>query len=87
MPHRRIKISQKATRALQQQIAKLLDEREQQRQHWSRDYPGGVHIGSANILDANTFGRLEGAQMLNHALVIRADPGGTIRIYALPLPK
>ena len=80
-------ISQREAHQLAKRVEELERERDQQRSRWANDYPGGKHLGYISR-DRDWFsGLLEGAAMLNHAIVAKPNHAGKIDFYALPLPK
>ena len=82
-----VKISQREARRLKRRVALLEQERRDQRNRWATDWPGGVHLGHiAREIDFLT-GRIDAAQMLGHAVVVRQEANGRINFYALSLPK
>lgn len=80
-------ISQREAQALAKRVDELEREREQQRSRWAIDYPGGKRLGHINRERDWFAGILEGASMLNHAIVAKPNDTGKIDFYALPLPK
>ena len=77
-----MKISQREARRLKKRVEELEQQRRQERMACTRNYPGGQHLGSLT-LGADLFrGRLEGAQLLQHPLVVVLD-GAQCKFYAL----
>ena len=78
-----MKISQREARRLRARVKELEEVRAAERRAYSRNYPGGTHLGSLT-LDADWFrGRLEAAQLLKHPLVVVIE-GTQCKFYALP---
>lgn len=74
-------ISQREARALRKRIRILEDQIEMQRNVWTREWPGGVHL--ASITHRETAIQLQVARKLKHA-VVATICGDDIRFYALP---
>jgi hypothetical protein len=83
-----MKISQREARRLQQQVAKLEKQLDEQLRHWSSSWPGGVHIRTLDASAAHHELRvaIKTARMLDHAVVCTTD-GTNIMFYGLPLPQ
>lgn len=80
-----MKISQAEARRLKRRVVELEDERRAQRRRWASEYPGGVHLGSLSRNKDWLTGRIDGAHMLGHAVVIRQNDDGDLHFFALPL--
>ena len=80
-------ISQREAHQLEKRVEELERERDQQRSRWASSYPGGKHLGSITRERDWFAGMLEGAAMLNHAIVAKPNDAGKIDFYALALPK
>lgn len=78
------KISQREARQLRKEVAELKAVLRSQHIHWSKDYPGGVHLTTIGLSDVGAA-KLLTAQRLSHALVARAE-NNELRIYALKYP-
>lgn len=79
-------ISQREARALRKRVAELERERDEQRNRWANFFPGGTHIGTLLAQRDWLRGRIEGARMLGHAVVVTApNNDGNLEFYALPL--
>lgn len=78
----RKKISQAAARAALKRVDELERAERERRNTYAYDYPGGVNVGTYTV-DDHLRGRLEGAQMVGCALVIRVQ-NGRVYFYALP---
>lgn len=79
-------ISQREARALRKRVEELTNERNMQRRAWGRQYPGGVHLGTLGIDDTWFRGRIEGARLLGHAVIVTEESDGKLKFFALPLP-
>lgn len=80
-------ISQREAHRIEKRVQELENERDKQRRRWSREYPGGTHLGFITR-DRDWFnGRLEAAQALHHAIVCTVEDSGKINFYACELPK
>ena len=80
-------ISQREARRLKRRVEELEHERRSQRARWASDYPGGVMLGRLTRDKDWLTGRIDGAHMLGHAVVVRQDESGAIAFHALPLPQ
>jgi hypothetical protein len=78
------KISQREARRLKKRVDELEREIDGQRRNWSNDWPGGVHIATAENEKANAE-KIQVARKLGHA-VVATDAGDRIEFRALPLP-
>lgn len=78
------KISQREARRLRARVTELERELDKQRMNWSSDWPGGVHIATAENEKANAE-KIQVARKLGHA-VVATDNGERIEFRALPLP-
>lgn len=79
------RISQREARRLRKRVDEL--ERVIREQHfsWSKDWPGGVHIGTATG-EATNVARIKVARQLGHA-VVATENGDRIEFRALQLPE
>ena len=83
-----MKISQREARRLAKRVAALEGMIARQRSRWLPEYPGGVHIGNINMAERGwLLGRIEGARMLQHAVVVTSNDTNELMLYALPLPE
>ena len=82
-------ISQREARALRKRVAELEQMERDRRKFWSRNYPGGTHIGSITWNDPSLVCEAAyTARKLGHAVVaVPADDRKTMMLYALPLPE
>lgn len=82
-----MKISQREARRLKKRVQELEKEINAQRASWSSDWPGGVHIATAEAdMLATICARLETARRLGHAVVATEASKTRIEFRALPLP-
>ena len=79
-----MKISQREARRLKKRVEELERIREQERERWVRDYPGGVHMGSLPREKDWLWGSLNAAQLLGHPIVVTTQENGELRFYAVP---
>ena len=82
-----MKISQNETRRLRRRVRELEEVLDGQRRSWSNDWPGGRMLGSIIRDRAWLTGRIEGARILGHAVVVTTTDDGKLSFRALPLPK
>ena len=80
-------ISQREARRLKKRVTELEDVINRQRRKWSADYVGGVHLGELTRERDWLTGRIEGARMLSHAVVVTEESDGKLNFYALPQAK
>lgn len=80
------RISQAEARRLKRRVAELVQAENQRRFGWAQSYPGGTHVGSFSLTDKPRLaGRIEGARMLQHAIVATIEGDGvTVNLFALP---
>lgn len=78
------RISQREARGLRKRVTDLEAQIKAQRQNWSSDWPGGVHIGTLKSCE-QTCAKIQVARKLGHA-VVATDSGDEIEFRALPLP-
>lgn len=85
---KRSTISQAEARRLRAENEKMRRERNQQRNAWVRDYPGGTNIGHMTFNAATDFmpAVVHNSRQLGHAVVVTVD-GTRLQFYALPLPN
>lgn len=76
-------ISQREAHRLRKQVQELLAQRDKQTATWSRDYPGGVHLGTWTTEKDWFWGALSAAQKLKHVLVVKVEENGACRFYAV----
>lgn len=81
-----MKISQREARRLRKRVAELENERDYQRRFWGAEFIGGTHLATVTNIDSKTFGGIEAARKLKHAVVVNAHSDG-VKFYALPLGK
>lgn len=81
-----MKISQREARRLQQQVARLENQMDNQRNAWSQAWPGGVHLGSSSP-SIELTSAIKTARKLRHAVVVNCPSAGTLEYYALPLSE
>lgn len=77
-------ISQREAMRLKKRVAELEDAFEKQRSKWSAEYVGGVHLGYLTRERDCLSGRIEGARLLKHAVVVIEESNGRLSFYALP---
>lgn len=77
-------ISQREALRLKKRVEELESVLELQRRKWCATYPGGTHLGSVTLERHWLVGRIEGARMLNHAVVVTEDSDGKLNFHALP---
>lgn len=80
-------ITQAEARRLKKRVQELEDIIDRQRSKWVADYPGGVGLGTLQRPDDWLRGRIEGARLLGHAVVVTEDNNGKLRFFALPAAK
>ena len=78
-------ISRRQAIANRKEMERLRDELRRQRNSWSREWPGGTHIGSIVVSEV-TVAQVSTARLLNHAVVAVVE-NNQLRLYALPLEK
>lgn len=78
-------VGQREAHAAVKRVAELEQQRRDERCAWSRQYPGGVHLGTITMSNRDwLLGRLEGAQMAGSVLVAKVNGAGReIEVYAV----
>lgn len=79
-------ISQREARRLKARVEKLESIIKSQRARWHNEYPGGTHIGTLTRDRDWLSGRIEGARLMRHAVVVTETGSGKLDFYALPHP-
>ena len=79
-------ISLREARELQKRVALLEAREEDRRSAWVKDYPGGTHIGSVVLSEADAA-RIRTARLLSHAIFATCVNGFEINFYALPIAE
>jgi hypothetical protein len=80
------RISQREARSLRKRVDELTAEINSRRYAWASEYPGGVHLGSVDMVNLPVlFGQIVGARKLKHAVIVTLSPtANEIRVHALP---
>ena len=76
-------ISQTEARRLRKRVVELERTLSLQRCSWVREYPGGIHLGTITRVRDWLNGRIEGARLLKHAVVV-VDEENKLKFYAIP---
>lgn len=80
-------ISQREAVRLRKRVAELESILDDQRNRWCQQWPGGIHLGKLTIERSWLIGRIEGARMLGHAVVVSTDTDGVLHMHALPITR
>lgn len=76
-------ISQAEARRLKRRVRELEQTQRNQRNVWSKDYPGGTHILTMTVTSDYVKGAIKTAQRLSHTVVVKCF-NGELLFYALP---
>jgi hypothetical protein len=66
-------ISQREARRLKKRVEELEARERARNNRWAGAWPGGVHLGGITRPDDWLNGRIDGARMLGHAVVVTVD--------------
>lgn len=85
----RSKISQREAYRLKKEVAELRLTLNNMRNRYAAEVVGGTHLGRINGRSRDWLaGRIEAARALGHGVVVTSpDCDGSLRFFALPLPK
>jgi hypothetical protein len=79
------KISQREAQRLRRRVQELERAEKDRRSRWATDYPGGVHIDTIKVSDAE-WHIVNTARLLGHAAVVVPGDMPQLRVYGLRLP-
>jgi hypothetical protein len=77
-----VKISQREARRLKKRVRELEDQQARRARQWSSEYPGGVHIDTIRITNAEAC-IIETAQKLGNAIVVKSAGNDQIYVYGV----
>jgi hypothetical protein len=78
-------ISQSEARRLRKRVSQLEKYIESTRSKYSRDYPGGTHLGAVSWgADSDLPSSVKTAKLLGHAVVAVSDGARRFNLYAIP---
>lgn len=75
-------ISQREAHRLDKRVTELMREREQNARAWSRDWVGGVHIGSIHTHD-QAVAWIQTARRLGRPVVVTLDSDNAVMFHAV----
>lgn len=83
MPRRR-RISQSEAMRLRAQVRALTSAVQMRANPYAQDFPGGVHVGSIVLTDAQ-YAAVQTARRLGHAVIATAPNARQLELYAQPI--
>jgi hypothetical protein len=77
-----MKISQREARRLKKRVEELENRAYRNNRHWSSEYPGGVHIDTIRVTNAEAC-IIETAIKLGHAVIVKSAGNDQIHVYGV----
>jgi hypothetical protein len=79
-----MKFSQREARRLRNRVIYLENTLARQSKLWVKDWPGGVHFWTMNMVPSDSMAAIRTARALGHAVVVVPEhDNNTLRFYAL----